>query len=222
MDSAPDVIANPLVQSLKGELLRAESKLQELSTRLGPNHPQYQSQASEVQALKDRVAAESSRVVGSVHSAAGQSAGRRAALDRDLGAQRKKVEELRQARSRSQVLIRDVDTAQKAYEAALQRYLVNKVESGAKQTNVAILTPAVEPMMPSKPRVPLNLALGLFVGVLLACAAIFFLELLDRRVRSDTDLEAGTDVPLLGSLQPWHPPALLSGPSGPRALPNPI
>jgi uncharacterized protein involved in exopolysaccharide biosynthesis len=55
VDSAPDVLANPLVQSLKGDLLRAESKLQELSTRLGPNHPQYQQQASEVQALRQRV-----------------------------------------------------------------------------------------------------------------------------------------------------------------------
>src|SRR5262249_19246819 len=152
-------------------------------------------------ALRDRVAAESRRVVGSVQSAAGQSAGRRAALDRDLAAQRKKVEDLRLARSRSQVLIRDVDTAQKAYDAALQRYLVNKVEAGAKQTNVAIPTRAVEPVMPSKPRVPLNLGLGLFVGLLLGGAAVFFLELLDRRVRSTADLEAGLDVPLLGTLQ---------------------
>ena len=118
--------------------------------------------------------------------------------------------------------MRDVDTAQKAYEAALQRYLVNKVESGAKQTNVAILNAATEPMMPSKPKVPLNLALGFFVGILLASAAVFFLELLDRRVRSIDDLEAGGDVPLLGTLQTWEPSRLISGASAPRALPNPI
>jgi chain length determinant protein EpsF len=220
-DNAPDVIANPLVQGLKGDLLRAEAKLSELSTRLGPNHPQYQQQQAEVQALRERIASESRRVVGGAQAAAGQSAARRAAIDRDLGEQRKKVEQLRQARHRSQVLIRDVDTAQKAYEVALQRYLVNKVESGAKQTNVAILTPAVEPMMPAKPRVPLNLGLGLFVGLILAGAAVFFLELLDRRVRSDADLEAGVDVPLLGTLQPWEPSRLLPGASAPRALPNP-
>src|SRR5258706_9674453 len=51
-ENAPDVIANPLVQGLKGELLRGEAKLQELSTRLGPNHPQYQQQAAQVQALR--------------------------------------------------------------------------------------------------------------------------------------------------------------------------
>ena len=222
VDSAPDVLANPLVQSLKGDLLRAESKLQELATRLGPNHPQYQQQQTEVQALRQRVNAETQKVIGGAQANAGQSYARRSALEKDLAEQRKKVETLRQARSQSQVLIRDVDTAQKAYEAALQRFLVNKVESGAKSTNVAILNAATEPVMPSKPKVPLTLALGLFVGLLLGLAAVFFLELLDRRVRSTDDLEAGVDAPLLGTLQPWRPSRLLAGDDGsPKALPSP-
>jgi chain length determinant protein EpsF len=218
---SPDVIANPLVQGLKGELLRAESKLHELSTRIGPNHPQYVQQNAEVRALRDRVASESRKVIGGVQNSAGQSSARRAALEKDLAEQRKKVETLRQARHKSQVLIRDVDTAQKAYEAALQRFLVNKVESGAKSANVAILTAATVPIMPSKPKIPLNLALGLFVGILLGCAAVFFLELLDRRVRSTDDLEIGVDAPLIGSLQTWEPSRLLGGSDGPRALPSP-
>jgi chain length determinant protein EpsF len=220
-ENAPDVIANPLVQGLKGELLRGEAKLQELATRLGPNHPQFQQQQAEVQALRERVASESQKVVSGTRATASQSAARRTALERDLAEQRKKVEKLRQARHRSQVLIRDVDTAQKAYDAALQRYLVNKVEAGAKQTNVAILTAATEPVMPAKPRVPLNLGLGLFVGLLLGAAAVFFLELLDRRVRSTADLESGLDAPLIGTLETWQPAALLGGPAGPRPLPNP-
>ena len=220
-ETSPDVIANPLIQGLKGELLRAEAKLQELATRIGPNHPQYAQQAAEVAALRSRVSGEAARIVGSVQSVAGQSASRRASLEKDLAEQRKKVETLRQARHKSQVLVRDVDTAQKAYEAALQRYLVNKVESGAKQTNVAILNAATVPVMPSKPKIPLNLALGLFVGLILGSAAVFFLEILDRRVRSTDDLEVGVDAPLIGSLQTWEPSRLLGSADDPRALPSP-
>jgi capsular polysaccharide biosynthesis protein len=98
---------------------------------------------------------------------------------------------------------------------------VNKVEAGAKSTNVSILNAATEPIMPAKPKIPLNLALGLFVGLLLGCAAVFFLELLDRRVRSNEDLEIGVDAPLLGTLQPWQPSRLLGGPEGAKALPSP-
>ena len=216
----PEVIANPLVQGLKAELLRGEAKLAEAATRLGPNHPQYQQQATEVQALRERVNSEMRTVVGGVNSVSAQNQAREAALKRDLAEQRKKVEALRDARAQSLVLIRDVDTAQKAYEAALQRYLVNKVESGARQTNVTILNPAIEPSMPLRPRMPLNLALGAFVGMLLGFAAVFFLELLDRRVRSTSDLEIGIDAPLIGTLLPWQPSNLLGG-GETRALPSP-
>ena len=223
-ETIPEVIANPLVTTLKTELLRAEAKLQELSTRLGPNHPQYIQQKSEVDALRSRVNAEMGKVAGGLATATAQARAREAQLKADLAAQRKKVEDLRDARQESAVLIRDVDTAQKAYEAAMQRYNVNKVESGARQTNVTVLNPAIEPMFPSKPRVSLNIALGFFVGTLLGLAAVFLLEILDRRVRSDPDLDAvmlGIDVPMLGTLQTWHPSRLLGGDDTPKALPSP-
>ena len=223
-ENLPEVLASPLVTTLKTEMLRAEAKLQELSTRLGPNHPQYQQQASEVQALRDRLNTEMRTVVGGVRSATAQSRARESALKADLAAQRKRVEDLRDARNEALVLQQDVDTAKKAYEAALARMLVNKVESGARQTNVTVLNPAIEPTFPMRPRVPLNIALGFFVGTLLGLAAVFLLEILDRRVRSDPDLDAvmlGMDVPLLGTLQTWHPSRLLGGDATPKALPSP-
>ena len=223
-ENLPEVLASPLVTTLKTEMLRAEAKLQELSTRLGPNHPQYQQQASEVQALRDRYNSEMRTVVGGVRSATAQNRAREGALKADLAAQRKRVEDLRDARNEALVLQQDVDTSKKAYEAALARRMVNKVESGARQTNVTVLNAAIEPTFPMRPRVPLNIALGFFVGTLLGLAAIFLLEILDRRVRSDPDLDAvmlGMDVPLLGSIQTWHPSRLLGGDATPRALPSP-
>jgi chain length determinant protein EpsF len=221
-ESLPEVLANPLVQTLKGEVLRGESKLSELATRLGPNHPQYQQQVAENQALRSRMNAEISRVVGGVESATAQSAAREASLKRDLAAQRARVVELRDARAQASTLQRDVDTAQRAYEAALQRYLVNKVEGGAKQTNVTVLSPALEPSRPAKPNVRLNILLGVVVGIMLGLGAVFLLELLDRRVRSAGDLEMGViDAPVLATLQTWQPSQLLGGPGGARALPSP-
>jgi chain length determinant protein EpsF len=221
-ESLPEVIGNPLVQALKTELLRAEAKLQELSTRLGPAHPQYQQQASEIAALRSKMNAEISRVVQGVQNVTTQSRARQASLQAALEAQRKRVLEMRDARNEAFVLTRDVETAQKAYEAALGRHLVNKVESGARSTNVTVLNPAVEPSRPSKPKRALNVMLGLVVGLMLGFAAVFLLELLDRRIRSADDLEAGLDAPLLGTLRPWHPSALLGTSVGlHKALPRP-
>lgn len=220
-DSLPEVLANPLIQTLKAEVLRGEARLQELATRLGPNHPEYRQQASQNAAMRARLNAEMSKVVGGMRSSSQQSHAHLADLQQALADQRAKVVALREARDQSLVLARDVETAQKAYEAALQRYLVNKVESGARQTNVTILNPAAEPTAPSRPKVKLNIVLGLLVGLVLGLGVVFLLELLDRRVRSTLDLEAGLDAPLLGSLRPWHPSGLLGGAQAPRALPRP-
>jgi chain length determinant protein EpsF len=222
-DATPEVVANPLVATLKGQLLAGESKLNEMSTRLGPNHPDYIQQQAEVQALRERVNQETRRVIASVGGGYARNRARDASLKADLAAQRKRVEDMRDARNESLILQRDAETAQKAYEAALARQYVNKVESGARQTNVTILDPAAEPTFPSRPKVPLNIALGFFVGTILGLAAVFLLEILDRRVRSDPDLDAvmlGMDVPLLGTLQTWQPTRLLGG-DEPRALPSP-
>ena len=222
-DASPDVIANPMVQALKTDLLRAEAELQQLSTRVGPNHPQYIQQKAQVDALRTRVRQEESRIVGGARNATAASAAREAALKRDLERQRQRVIELRDARAQASTLLRDVDTAQKAYEAAQQRYLVNKVESTAKLTNVNVLSPAVEPQKPAKPKKALNIALGVIVGLCLGLGAVFLLELMDRRVRSSDDLviTLGETAPLLGELKPWRPAALLGGPGSTRALPSP-
>lgn len=221
-ESIPEVIGNPLVQALKTDLMRAEAKLQELSTRLGPMHPQYRQQASEIAALRGKMNGEIRRVVEGVRNVNAQNRAREASLKEALEAQRRRVIEMREAKNQAFVLQRDVETAQKAYEAALSRYLVNKVESGARQTNVTVLNPATEPTRPSKPRFLVNLILGIAMGMVLGLAAVFLLELLDRRVRSRDDLEIGLDAPLLGTLQPWTPSRLLGGNGGDiRALPSP-
>lgn len=229
-EAMPEVVANPLIQSLKGEIARAEAALAELSTRLGPNHPQYRQQASTVAALRARLGGEQSRILEAARTATAQSKAREQSLQAALEAQRRKVIELRDARNHSLVLQRDVETAQKAYEAALARHLVNKVESGARSANVAVLNPATAPLRHSKPKTLLNIVLGFVVGAVLGLGAVFLLELLDRRVRSADDLEEGLDAPLLATLKPWRPSHLLGGNggalpgpgSGHRALPSPI
>jgi capsular polysaccharide biosynthesis protein len=83
----------------------------------------------------------------------------------------------------------------------MQRSVVSRVESRASQTNVAVLNPAVVPWAPDRPRLALNVLLSVAIGVLLGLSAVVLMEILDRRVRSATDLRDGWNVPLLGVLE---------------------
>jgi capsular polysaccharide biosynthesis protein len=106
----------------------------------------------------------------------------------------------------------------------LSRQVTNQIDSRATTTNVAMLSPAIEPLKPAHPKIGLISALAVFIGVLLAAAVVYVLEALDRRVRSRADLESRLAVPSLGRLSRWQPAGgrLLPAPARAlRALPHP-
>jgi len=66
---------------------------------------------------------------------------------------------------------------------------------------------------PSSPKVGLNTALSIVVGLMLAVVAALLVEMLDRRVRTTADAVEGLGLPLLGTLPG---PSLRSGLLGRR------
>ncbi|HUO44276.1 MAG TPA: chain length determinant protein EpsF [Burkholderiales bacterium] len=211
LENIPEVIQNPFIQSLKSDILKNEAQLKDLSTQLGPNHPQYQRLMSETQSLRERLDQEMKRVITSLEGSTHQSQQREVELKNAIEAQRAKVFELKQYRDQLAPLEQEVEAAQRAYDTAMQRFTVSKVDSRANQTNVSILTPAVEPLEASRPKVVLNIVLAVIIGSMLGMGVAFLLELADRRVRSISDLAGEPGVPLLAVLNskkaiiPKHP-----------------
>jgi succinoglycan biosynthesis transport protein ExoP len=206
-ENLPEVQANPLIQGLKTDIARAETRLQEMSGNFGPNHPAYKRQQGEIQALRSRLSSETVRVAKSFDSAASQAASREGQLRAALNAQRSQVLSKKGNRAEMAVLTREVESAQRVYDAALARYVVNKVESRARQTNVAVLNPAIAPLKHTSPKVTLNTLLAIVVGILLGFGAVYALETLDPRVRSRGDLESQLNLPLLVVLDDGQLPA---------------
>jgi chain length determinant protein EpsF len=225
LEAFPEVLANGYIITVKSALQAAEGRLQEQSEVLGANHPTYQRTAAEVQGLKERLNAEATKVVTGLGNAVQQSAKRVEELQTSLKDQQDRIMKLREQRVDMAVLSRDLENAQRAYDGALSRAIAVKVDSKVRQTNLAMLTPAVEPLKPAVPKVGLISALSVLIGFLLAAGMVYVLELLDRRVRSRTDLESRLAVPSLGILSRWTPAGgrLLPSPNSPAraALPRP-
>ena len=199
---SPDVQNAPSVQTLKGQLVMAEAKMSEISAVVGPNHPQRQALDAQIRGLRGQLAAEIRRVSGGSGVASRSSAQKVAELQSLADQQKKQVLALRAQRDQMAVLQRDVETAQRAYEGASQRVTALSLEGQNMQANTRILSPAVEPYMPARPRVGLNILGSIFGGLLLGAVAAIGLELLNRRVRSPDDLLATAGVPVIGVLQP--------------------
>jgi chain length determinant protein EpsF len=226
-DALPEVLANAHIGLIKADLARAEGRHEQESTVLGPNHPQYLRTAAEIDGLRSRLQAEMKKVVGSLGSIVAQSKRREQELQAAIDAQNKRLHALKDYRIEMTAMSRDIEAAQRSYDTVLTRYMTAKIEASAKQTNVALLSPAVEPIKPEHPKVGLIAGLSVMLGLMLATGIVYVLETLDRRVRSRFDLESRLAVPSLGLLSNWQsgsrllpaPGRLAAG--APRALPNP-
>jgi len=97
-------------------------------------------------------------------------------------------------------LRRDIESAQRAFEAVSMRASQSNIESQTNQTNISVLNPATAPTDPSKPKVLLNILVSIFLGTLLGVGLALVLELKNRRVRSAEDLAVALDIPQLGSI----------------------
>jgi capsular polysaccharide biosynthesis protein len=107
---------------------------------------------------------------------------------------------MKQVRDEGAVLVRDMENAQRSYDAVLARLTQTSLEGQTTQSNVNVLTPASPPIEPSSPRIALNLIIACFVGTMLAIGLAVLLEMVDRRVRSAEDVVAALDLPVLGVL----------------------
>lgn len=199
-DQLQDVLQNPLVSSLRGDLARQQAKLEELKTKLGSNHPQILELEASVTELKAKIQSEVSRITGGVGVSNQINKKRETEIRAALEAQRQKVLKLKESRDELVILQRDVENAQRAYDSVIARGNQTSLESLTQQTNAFVLNPSTEPTSSSSPNMLLNMILGLFVGLFLALAAVLIRELLDRRVRSITDLTQFSQLNLVGIL----------------------
>ncbi len=195
-----EVLNNPLISGLKADLSRSEARLQELSARLGENHPQVAEAKANINSVRERLESETQRVTGGVGVTANINRQREGNVRASLEAQRAKVLKLKAVRDEGAVLQRDVESAQRGYEALLARLTQTSLEGQSTQSNVHVLTEASPPMQPSGPKVFTNSMLSLVIGIALAIGAALALEMLDRRVRVVDDLDAAVGLPVLGTL----------------------
>lgn len=196
-DRMQEVLNNPVVSQLKSDISRAEARLQELGTRYGDNHPQVQEAKANIGELRSRLEAETRRVSGGVGVTNTINRQREAQIREQLEEQRTKVLQMKAVRDEGSVLMRDVENAQRAYDAVFARLNQTSLESQATQSNVNVLTQALPPAEHSFPNLPLNIALSVFFGGLLAVGVAVLLETMDRRVRSVDDVLVSMNLPVL-------------------------
>ena len=195
----PEVMQNPVVQGLRTEVVKKEAKLKEAAGNLGIKNPQYLRMQAELTELKSSLTQETNHVMSGYSTSTVVGKTRVAEIKQAFEAQKARVLKLKNDYDAIAVLVRDVDTAKKAYEAVTNRYNQTNLESQATQTNVTVLSPALAPTQPSFPKpLPQMALIAVMVSILLGAGVVYLLEMLDQRVRSARDLAEMLQLPVLG------------------------
>ena len=201
-ETSPEVLASPGVQGLKSQLATAQTKLTELSAIVGKNHPSRVQLEAQIGEIRQQLAAESRRASGGTSTISRTTDQKVAELQAMVDEQKKRLQTLRADRDLEAVHKRDVDTAQRAYDAISTRVGQFTLESQNNQANTRLLSPAVQPLEPSRPKVLLGIVGSILGGLVVGVLAALGWELVDRRVRDPEDLMVLAGVPVIGVLRP--------------------
>ncbi|MCV2349272.1 chain length determinant protein EpsF [Paucibacter sp. Y2R2-4] len=199
-DKLQEISNHPVVAGLRSDLSRLEARLQEMSSKLGDSHPQVIEAKANIKELRINLDAEIKRLSAGVGISGNITRQREAQARTELEAQRAKVLRMKEVRDEGVMILRDVENAQRVYDGIMQRLNQTSLESQATSSNVSILNAAVPPLEHSSPKMLLNTALGVFVGLLLATGTVLGIELRNRRVRGVHDIEELLGLPVIGTL----------------------
>jgi len=187
--ATPTFSAGPAIASPSAAQLDAiNQQISQAANTLGPNHPTYQALLRQKSVIEAQVAREGAisgpRVVG------GNAEGAFEAQKARVIAQSAELDKLAQMQ-------RQIELRREEYLKYAQRASELRLESDIGETNLEPLGEPIAPDQPEFPNMPLiifgSLALGAALGVLIA----LMVELLNRRVRSEADLETAVGAPVL-------------------------
>lgn len=216
-DTVAEVMQSPLINGMKADIARMQSRLSESSINLGVNHPQTLRAESELSSLRAQLDAETQKITASIETSYQVGKRREQELQGALATQKSRVLVLNKQRDELNVLRRDIESAQRTFEMVSQRASQTNIESRVNHTNIAVLNSAVAPNTPSKPRLLINTLVSIFLGLLLGVAVALMLELANRRVRTTEDLLELLKIPMLGSVSAASGRRLPYTPTGARA-----
>ncbi len=191
------------IAKLKGELLDMEIRKDRLLQRFKPTYEEIVELKQDIAATRDKIKSEIRQIIREEETAIKALIAEERALRQSIEGIEREVSTFAQKEYEMAQISRGIDDKREVYSMLLKqreeaRLSRAKLERGVK---VKIISPAVAPTKPDRPRKLLNILLAVIVGLLGGFAAAFIVELNDHSVSSQEELEEITGVRALGSVR---------------------
>ena len=196
VENLPAGMKTKKMVDLEMQISAFDLQLASLTSQFGPKWP-------EVKKLEDQLSAAREQLVQATRQAIEQEriqyelfSEHSNRLIRAVDRQEELVSELRESLIQYNILLREVDSDKELYDGLLQRIKEAGISAGLRSSNVRVIEPGTVPLFPYVPNTPFHLALGLALGLMLACPLALLLEFLDKTLKTSEDVE-GLGLPCL-------------------------
>lgn len=200
------LLASPMLTSLRAA---HQSALREYKSLLegpkGANHPEVVAARDQVKTAEAAVLREIRNVKKAAQRDVREVAGHVGGLKANLDEAKKQAHELNLLEIEYNNLRRSKENTEKLYSLVLERTKESDLSQMMRVNNVSVVDEPLEPGAPIRPRVPLNIVVGLFMGVVLGVAAAFGRGMLDRTLKVPDDIEQELGLTCIGLLPQFTP-----------------
>lgn len=196
-------VTSSVVTSLRSERAQLVLKERDLSQRYFDNNPDLITVRQQIADIDRQIAAEVTRSIKALESTADTSAQRLSSLLASRSGTRSQLSSDNTALVTLADLEKQAEATQALYQSYLQRYNSVVAGTGSEQPTARLVSAANVPILPISPKLPINLALGFVVGVLLGAMIAVLSELSYHGFTTLDDIESRLGFRALGFI-PSH------------------
>lgn len=196
----PAVLDDKGVQDLQQAEAQAQGKVAELAKRYGPAHPKMIAAQSELSKATENLRDQRRSVADAIKNKYEAARAEEVELVKALDRAKQQYQEIGREESALLALQREADTNRDLYDLFYNRISETTATGGLESAPARIISPAVIPAKPAKPKKLLVIGLVFVFSLMVGVMAAFLLEALTNTVRSAADVEEKLRLPLLGML----------------------
>ncbi len=198
LDTIPEIVADPVIQEIRKELMDIERERADLEARYGEKHPAMTDLDQPEQDLQALLQREMDAIISAERRGIEALTIEESAVKASLEEEQERAEALSRLQIEYDHLQRELEQRRDMLEMLQQRFQEASLAEQLSTNNVSVAEYSPTPLHAYKPRLPFVALTALMIGLILSVTMALVLDRVDAKIRSYSQLEDEFGLRVIG------------------------